>query len=83
MVKCARRIDGRGLYYLFACVFNIFIYFIFLFKKKRGPERGPEWGPKGVQKGVQEGGSTFYLHPSKPASRCFLFSKMNSRPENR
>ena len=39
MVKCARRSDGKGLYYLFACVFKyIFNYLLFL--KKRGPERG-------------------------------------------
>ena len=41
MVKCARRSDGRGLNYLFACVFlyiYFFLFLFFLFKKKRGPE---------------------------------------------
>ena len=47
MLKCARRSDGRGLSYLFACVLKYIYLLIFLFKKKRGPERGPEGGPKG------------------------------------
>ena len=54
MVKCAWRTDGRGLYYLFARVFNILInllFIYFLFQKKRGPERGPEGGPKRGPKG--------------------------------
>ena len=50
--KCARRSDGRGIYYLFACVFK-YIYLIIYFKKKEGSKRG-----------VQKGGSTFCLHPA-------------------
>ena len=44
--------DGRGIYYLFACVFK-YIYLIIYFKKKEGSKRG-----------VQKGGSTFCLHPA-------------------
>ena len=51
MLKCARRSDGRGLSYLFACVLKYIYLLIFLFKKKRGPERGPEGGPEGGPKG--------------------------------
>ena len=78
MVKCSRRIDGRGLYYLFACVFNIFIYlfyFIFLFKKKRGPERGPEWGTKRGPKGGPEGRVHVLSTPFKAGFPVFAFFK--------
>ena len=48
MLKCARRSDGRGLSYLFACVLK-YIYLLIFYLKKRGVQ-------KGVQKGGPEGG---------------------------
>ena len=49
MVKCARRSDDRGLYYLFACVFKyIYIYFFFIYWKRRPPFHcfgTPIWPP--------------------------------------
>ena len=61
MVKCARRSDGKGLYFLFACVFLIYLFItITFYVKKKGSRRGSK---KGSRRGVQKGGSTFCLHP--------------------
>ena len=67
VVKCARWSDGRGLYYLFACIFSyLYLFFIYLFfsLKKEGSRKGSRRGSKkGSKRGVQKGGSTFCLHP--------------------
>ena len=69
MVKCARWSDGRGLYYLFACIFSyLYLFFIYLFfsLKKEGSRKGSRRGSKkGSKRGVQKGGSTFCLYTLK------------------
>ena len=54
---------------------NIFIYFSFFIKKKRGPERGPEGGPKRGRKGGPEG--RVHVLSTPPCEATFCYENMS------